>query len=125
MNRKHGIALAAGLVAVGLIVGARTPWPSVWATGSDHPGNLAAFSNIHGEKPGTVHKITVADLPAPYATRSYDPGSHISPRPANAWPQAPAGFSVQQFAAGLDNPRLIRTAPNGDVFVAESNPGRI
>jgi len=25
----------------------------------------------------------------------------------------------------LDNPRLIRTAPNGDLFVAESRPGRI
>jgi hypothetical protein len=29
------------------------------------------------------------------------------------------------LASGLDNPRLIRVSPNGDVFVAESEPGRI
>jgi glucose/arabinose dehydrogenase len=32
---------------------------------------------------------------------------------------------VGQYAANLDNPRLIRTAPNGDVFLAESQPGRV
>jgi glucose/arabinose dehydrogenase len=83
------------------------------------------FTDFRGERPGNIHKITVADLPEPYATDSADPGSRIIPRPANAWPQVPAGFKVQQFAAGLENPRLIRTAPNGDVFVAESAPGRI
>jgi glucose/arabinose dehydrogenase len=42
-----------------------------------------------------------------------------------AWPKAPLGFTVQLYAAGLDNPRLIRTAPNGDLFVAESSPGNV
>lgn len=83
------------------------------------------FSDFRSEKPGAVHKITVADLPQPYATRSADNGPEIVARPANAWPQAPAGFKIEQYATGLNNPRLIRTAPNGDVFVAESNPGRI
>jgi glucose/arabinose dehydrogenase len=46
-------------------------------------------------------------------------------RPAKAWPQAPAGFSVQLYATGLENPRLMRPAPNGDVFLAESLPGKI
>jgi glucose/arabinose dehydrogenase len=32
---------------------------------------------------------------------------------------------VNEFARGLRNPRKIVTAPNGDVFVAESLPGRI
>jgi glucose/arabinose dehydrogenase len=32
---------------------------------------------------------------------------------------------VTQFATGLQNPRLIRRAPNGDLFVAESEPGRV
>jgi glucose/arabinose dehydrogenase len=35
------------------------------------------------------------------------------------------GFQVTAYATGLDNPRLIRRAPNGDLFVAESGPGRI
>ena len=32
---------------------------------------------------------------------------------------------MELYAAGLDNPRLLRTAPNGDIFLAESEPGRI
>ena len=47
------------------------------------------------------------------------------PRPDGAWPKAPAGFQVQQYATDLHNPRKIVTAPNGDIFVAESGPGRI
>jgi glucose/arabinose dehydrogenase len=35
-------------------------------------------------------------------------------------PKVPAGFKVEEFASGFKNPRLIRTAPNGDLFVAES-----
>ncbi len=46
-------------------------------------------------------------------------------RPADAWPKAPAGFAVQLYATGLRNPRLIRAAPNGDVFLAESATGKI
>ena len=46
-------------------------------------------------------------------------------RPTNAWPQAPAGFKVELFATGLDEPRKIITAPNGDVFLAESHKGEI
>ena len=37
----------------------------------------------------------------------------------------PKGFQVTEFATGLGNPRKIVTAPNGDIFVAESMPGRI
>ena len=37
----------------------------------------------------------------------------------------PVGFKVEEFANGLQNPRMIRAAPNGDLFVAESRPGRI
>ena len=125
MNDKHRIVLGAGLLAVVFMVRGQAPWPLAWAACGGGAGNSQVFTDFHGEKPGKVHKITVADLPAPYATGSADPGSQIIPRPANAWPQAPAGFKVQQFAGGLENPRLIRTAPNGDVFVAESAPGRI
>ena len=35
------------------------------------------------------------------------------------------GFKVELYASGLDEPRLIRTAPNGDFFVAESHSGSI
>ena len=32
---------------------------------------------------------------------------------------------MELYAAGLDNPRLLRTAPNGDIFLAEMDPGKI
>jgi glucose/arabinose dehydrogenase len=40
-------------------------------------------------------------------------------------PKAPEGFEVTEFASKLNNPRKIITAPNGDLFVAESMPGRV
>ncbi|MGH9618010.1 MAG: PQQ-dependent sugar dehydrogenase [Acidobacteriaceae bacterium] len=83
------------------------------------------FTDFRFEKPGTFRKITVANLPAPFATPSAGNGPRIVPRPANVWPQAPRGFKVEQYATGLDNPRLIRTAPNGDFFVAETGKGDI
>src|SRR5262250_1013962 len=83
------------------------------------------FTDYRGEAPGKVHKIPPSDLPKPYATSAVENNPHIVSRPADAWPQAPAGFKVDLFAGELDNPRLIRTAPNGDLFLAESDPGRI
>jgi glucose/arabinose dehydrogenase len=81
----------------------------------------AAFTDYSQQQlPGTVRKITVADLPKPYATESVDNGPKLVPKPADAWPKAPAGFKVEQYVTGLQDPRLIRTAPNGDLFVAES-----
>jgi glucose/arabinose dehydrogenase len=77
------------------------------------------------DAPGVRRRITLPDLPRPYASRSVDNGPDIVARPRDAWPKAPAGFAVDEFATGLRNPRLIRTAPNGDLFVAESRAGRI
>lgn len=83
------------------------------------------FADFRNEAPGIVHKITVADLPQPYATSSIDNGPDMVPRPKDAWPQAPPGFKVELYASDLNNPREIRAAPNGDVFLAESGPGNI
>jgi glucose/arabinose dehydrogenase len=80
----------------------------------------AAFTDYLHESPGTRRHVTVADLPAPDPAESVDNGAHIVPRPDGAWPVAPKGFKVELYTTGLDNPRLIRTAPNGDIFLAES-----
>jgi glucose/arabinose dehydrogenase len=78
------------------------------------------------DAPGVRRKITPDDLPPPYETPSVDNGPRrIVPRPEGAWPRVPQGFQVNEFANKLNNPRKIVTAPNGDVFVAESEPGRI
>jgi glucose/arabinose dehydrogenase len=86
---------------------------------------VGSFSDYKTETAGTMHKIAVADLPQPYATKSVDNGPDLVPRPKDAWPQAPPGFKVDLYADGFDNPREVRTAPNGDLFVAESDPGVI
>jgi glucose/arabinose dehydrogenase len=85
----------------------------------------APFTDYRHQQPGTRRKITLANLPEPYSTQSADNRPHIVARPADAWPKALPGFTVTQFATGLQNPRLVRRAPNGDLFVAESEPGRI
>jgi len=83
------------------------------------------YTDFRFEKPGQIRKIAPQYLPAPYVTESSSNAPQLVTRPKDAWPKAPAGFIVQQFATGLDNPRLIRTAPNGDIFVAESSRGKI
>jgi glucose/arabinose dehydrogenase/mono/diheme cytochrome c family protein len=83
------------------------------------------FTDFRYEKPGTVHKITANDLPKPYATSSANNGPDVVARPENVFPVAPPGFKVELFATGLENPRTLRTAPNGDIFLTESDPGRI
>jgi glucose/arabinose dehydrogenase len=93
------------------------------------PGQVLAGQGTAGDwttdAPGVRHRITPADLPQPYATRSVDAGSRVVRRPQGALPQVPAGFKVEEYATGLSTPRLIRTAPNGDLFVAESYAGRV
>jgi glucose/arabinose dehydrogenase len=85
----------------------------------------APFTDYRFEQPGNFRKITVKDLPPPFATRSSSNGPDVVPRPRDAWPKAPAGFKVEQYATDLDNPRLITTAPDGDYFVAQSDNGKI
>jgi glucose/arabinose dehydrogenase/cytochrome c2 len=75
--------------------------------------------------PGAQHYITVADLPAPFATPSAGNFPTVVPRPANANLAVLPGFTVTQFASNLINPRIVRVAPNGDIFVSETSQNRI
>lgn len=83
------------------------------------------FTDFRGEAPGKIHHITAADLPKPFATQGVSNFARLVPRPADALPKTLPGFKVDLFAGGLNGPRLITTAPNGDLFVAESEPGTI
>jgi len=111
------------------------------ATGAE-PTTYADWNQQH---PGARRKITAADLPAPAPSEAVNNTPHLIPKPADAWPQAPAGYKVTLYAGGdaapmqrADNkehmhvsggtftmPRLIRTAPNGDLFLADSGAGAI
>lgn len=102
------------------------------------------FADYSQQKPGATHKITVSDLPSPAPQQAVDNGPDLVDRPQGAWPQAPAGYKVTLYAGGdappmkrADNqqqitqakegtfnmPRLIRSAPNGDLFLSDSQAG--
>ena len=75
--------------------------------------------------PGVKHHIVAAELPPPFRTASAGNGPEVVKAPTNAVLSVPPGFTVRLFAAGLSNPRLLRTAPNGDIFLAETGANRI
>jgi glucose/arabinose dehydrogenase len=116
-------AVASGKVTAG--VASPTPAAASSAAAVKDPSPNAPFTDFRYQKPGTVRKITVNDLPKPFASKSASNGPDVVSRPQNAWPVALPGFKVELYTSGLDNPRLLRTAPNGDIFLAESEPGRI
>jgi glucose/arabinose dehydrogenase len=95
------------------------------AVKSNAPPPTPPFTDYRFEEPGQIRYIGVRDLPAPYATESATNGPKIVERPAGAWPKALPGFKVDLYATGLHNPRLMRTAPNGDIFLAETSAGDI
>ncbi len=86
---------------------------------------VAAMGDWRSNVPGARRLITATDIPAPYATRSAGNAPQLVDRPPDAKPIVPDGFRVDLFASKLDNPRTIRVAPNGDIFVAESGAGRV
>jgi glucose/arabinose dehydrogenase/cytochrome c2 len=96
---------------------------------SDRDALTAATTNDPGHwryaKPGMTYRIDVDALPKPYASRSTGNFPRIVDKPADAQLSAPEGFIVKPFATGLQGPRTIRVAPNGDIFVAETRSGRI
>jgi glucose/arabinose dehydrogenase len=85
----------------------------------------AAFGDWRTDKPGLSRLIKPEDLPKPGATPSSANVSRVVPRPPSALPEVPPGFKIELFAKGLRGPRQMRTAPNGDIFVAETAAGRI
>ncbi len=98
--------------------------PSPPAVGPVLTGS-AAFGDWRSDAPGVERLIRPGDLPPAYASRSSSNAPDIVRRPDGAVLRAPPGFAVSLFAQGLQGPRLLRTAPNGDVFVAETAAGRI
>lgn len=85
----------------------------------------AATGDWTTDAPGVRRKLTPADMPAPHATDSVSNKPDEISQPQGAMPRVPAGFHVDKFADSLKYPRMIRTAPNGDLFVAESGADRI
>ncbi|MCF2500883.1 PQQ-dependent sugar dehydrogenase [Dyadobacter chenhuakuii] len=84
---------------------------------SDEEKEAAAKSG-----PDSVETVTDSlTLPAPFTTESVENRPEEAGWPEGKMPTAPAGFTVSKYADKLRNPRWTYVAPNGDVFVAESN----
>jgi glucose/arabinose dehydrogenase len=85
----------------------------------------AAFGGWREDKPGVRRLLTPQDLPAPMLTPSAANFPETVPMPSGAKPIVPAGFTVEMIASGVNNPRVVRVAPNGDLFVAESKSNTV
>lgn len=86
----------------------------------------AAFGTWEPDAPGVRRLIKPSDLPAPSHADNdpeapdFENMAEAVPAPEGAMPEVPEGFQVEVFATGLNQPRVIRIAPNGDIFVAET-----
>ena len=113
--------LAAGF----LVLTAATAWGDDPISGGRTLTGKNALGDWTTDAPGVRRKVTLTDLARPYDTPSADNHPTIVSRPEGAWPRAPDGFEVTEFASQLEQPRVIVRAPNGDLFVAESKANRI
>lgn len=81
---------------------------------------VTGLNNLFAQQSSTFKKELADSLPAPFETKSTKNFSKVI-----GWgdqtPVAPPGFTVTKFADGLQHPRWIYVADNGDIFVAESN----
>jgi glucose/arabinose dehydrogenase len=125
MTRKirNGCGLLAfGLLAVTIVDGRS-------ALAADAAGKTLTGKDALGDwttdAPGVRRKLTLADLASPYETPSVRNRPRVVRRPEGAWPKAPNGFEVTEFASGLTEPRVIVRAPNSDLFLAESRANRV
>ncbi len=96
-----------------------TPAPATILTGK------AAYGDFRTDAPGVRRHISPNDLPKPFETETPRNRVDVVGKPTDGQLKVPPGFAVKLFASGLDQPRLMRVAPNGDIFVAESQAGQL
>lgn len=70
-------------------------------------------------------RITLADLPQPFASDSASKSPNVISVPSNPRLRVPEGFTVNVFAADLSAPRWLALTPSGDVLVTETKQNRI
>lgn len=85
----------------------------------------SAFGGWQDDRPGTWRLILPKDLPKPSPAESVSNSADRATAPEDAAPLLPEGFSAYRIASGLRGPRVVRVAPNGDLFVADSRANRL
>lgn len=86
---------------------------------------LAAFAVTVPVSPAQVTNGAKPDLPAPFASKSANNGAEETKPPKGFLPQVPQGFKINIFAEDFKQPRWLATAPNGDIFLADSAAGKV
>src|SRR5262249_39795443 len=71
------------------------------------------------------HEFRVDQLPAPFATPSSGNPPKVVSQPPGARLALPPGFAISVYAEGLQNPRHMIQAANGDVIGSEPDAGKI
>jgi len=104
---------------------ASTPPPPALVPAVPEPTTSTDPADWRNAAPGVAHHLKTTDLPAPYSTKSAGNGPRVVPPPADAKLSVPPGFTVEKFAEGFTNPRVLRVAPNGDIFLAETAANRV
>jgi len=95
----------------------------VWIFGLTISLVLLMLAGCQSKSPATASPVSYNkdSLPPPHHTKSVTRFSKVLGWPKQKRPVAPEGFKVTRFATGLQNPRWIYQAPNGDVFISEAN----
>lgn len=121
LNRGRVLRWSAVALVVTLVAGCSTSSRSGDGvrvlTGSD------AFGDWRGDAPGVRRLITAQDLPP--IGKSKPNESKVVPTPAGAAVKVPAGFTAVKIVSGLAQPRAVRLAPNGDLFVSNSKSNEV
>lgn len=75
---------------------------------------MLAAAAVLAQQSARVH------LPPPYHTPSANNQPRVIDRPNGAQLQVPQGFQVEEFASGLQRPRIMLYAPGGEILITES-----
>lgn len=113
------------MIPAALILGASPAFAADSKTAGAVMTGSAAYGGYEANDPGRKLLIKPSDMPKPGATRSASNSPGLAEKPAGATPKTMEGFTVFAFATGLQQPRVIAVAPNGDIFVADSGAGEI
>jgi glucose/arabinose dehydrogenase len=89
------------------------------------PVGGTAIAETPSQAPGQRFEIDPGKLPAPYATDAVANVADLVDRPSPPPFRLPPGFSINEFAGGLSDPRWMTVDANGDVFLALPRLGQV
>ncbi len=84
----------------------------------------SAYGDWRADAPGVMRHIRPQDMPRPGATAAAASGARFVAS-ADRSLKVPPGFSATLLTGKVPGARTVRVAPNGDIFTAQSEGGRV